>query len=233
MKIKIPLFFLLISSFAFAQQTSLSPELLNFPISPEVAKLGNFGNVPVNLFFGQLNQSINLFNGNVGDYAVPINLNYNYSGNKLEETPSIIGLGWQLNIGGAVTREVRGLPDEHPRGYYDSGVQSIMNNYINNNSIGYFDAKKLADGWIDTEIDKYNLSVNGINFSFKIGIDGTPAFFSKHDYKLQIIKNTTNPKIVDRFVLTDTNSNKYYFDQKEINEPYLDFGDFFDKNFTS
>lgn len=217
----------------YSQQTNLTPDLLSFPVSPEVAKMVTYGNVPVNLFSGQLNNTIQLFAGKQADFNVSVDLRYNYAGNRPEESPSIIGLGWQLSVGGVITREVRGLPDEHPRGYYNAAVQSILNNYFVNENMLFPDAVRFANGYYDSQVDAYHVSVNGINFSFKIGVDGTPVYLSKHNYKIDINKDLNNPNKVESFVLTDTNSNKYLFSEKEVNEPFDGYGSSFDENFMS
>lgn len=219
---------------SFGQQTSLSSDLVSFPVSPEAGRLSVYGNIPVNLFYGQLDKTTNLFNGKVGDYNLSLNLSYNYSGNRLEETPSIVGLGWQLVTGGVITREVRGLPDEHPRGYYGNGGSlrdNILAGYFNNGVISEFYATKIMEGEYDTEVDKYNLSVNGINFSFKIGLDGTAVFLSKHNYKLEIVRNSTNNLDIVKFILIDTNSNQYIFEEKETNEPLYRDDNIFNDSF--
>ena len=229
--------FLLIFVFwngAYAQQNTLNPDLLTFPVSPEAARLGTFGEIPVNLFYGRLEKNIELFTGNVGDFTLPVQLNYNYGGNRLEETPSIMGLGWQLSIGGVVSREVRGLPDEHPRGFNSAAVKGIVDNYIaTNGTITDNDANKMASGFYDGEADKYNVSVNGIRFSFKIGTDGTPAFLSMHDNKVQILRDAGNNQIIEGFILTDASANRYFFEQKEINTPFQGYSSFFEEGFPA
>jgi len=45
----------------------------------------------------------------VGGY--PINISYS-SGIGMEQQASSVGLGWTLNAGGAVTRSMRGIPDD-------------------------------------------------------------------------------------------------------------------------
>lgn len=218
--------FLLIIIFPYiirSQQmvTNLDPNLLTYPASPEAAKLQTYGNVGVNMAFGQLNHTIPLFNGVIGDFSVPINLSYNYSGNKLEETPSIIGLGWQLNIGGSISREVRALPDSYNNNYYSSSSyfkSYVWNQYFNNQTISEVDARHIAEGKYDSEPDKYSVSVNGIHFSFKIGLDGTPVFLTRHDYKIQINRKLNNSNEIESFILKDTNGNQYYFQDIETTE---------------
>ena len=85
--------FVLFLSNANAQQSNLSRDLLKFPVSPEAARLGTYGNVPVNLYTGRLNKSVELFSTKVRDFDLVLNLSYNYSGNRVEESPSIMGLG--------------------------------------------------------------------------------------------------------------------------------------------
>ncbi|MBX7052564.1 MAG: hypothetical protein K1X54_11060 [Flavobacteriales bacterium] len=42
----------------------------------------------------------------------PVSMNFNTASPKVNDIASWVGLGWSLNAGGAVTREVHGLPDE-------------------------------------------------------------------------------------------------------------------------
>lgn len=233
MKRLITILFIGVLSTLYSQQQNLNPNLITFPVSPEAARLGSFGNVPVNLFYGQLDKSIELFNGKVGDFNLPINLRYNYAGFRVEESPSMIGLGWQLSLGGVVTREVRSIPDEHPNKGYYAANRGALDSYFDTGIITDYNASRFIEGQFDTEPDKYIVSVNGIYFSFKIGLDGSPVFLSKHNYKLEIIRNPNNNLDITSFILTDTNSNKYFFENKETNESFQGGGNLFDDNFPN
>ena len=213
----------------------LDQKLITFPVSPEASRLGTYGAVPVSLYSGLLQKSINLFSTTVGDYPLSLDLSYNYSGFKVEESPSIVGLGWQMNIGGVVTREVRGLPDEHRFGYYGNTIlrENVLAGYFANGTMSAQYARKIADGVMDSEADRYRLSVNGISFSFKIGLDGTPAFLSKHNYRLQINRNPAYPLKITSFVLTDTDANSYLFDQIETNSNVTGNTSLFDDDFPN
>ena len=46
------------------------------------------------------------------DLNLPIHLSYHASGIKVNQYPTCVGLGWNLNAGGCITRVVNGIPDE-------------------------------------------------------------------------------------------------------------------------
>lgn len=79
---------------------------------PEVSGLGQYGAVPVSLFTGTPDISIPLYNIKVGSYEMPIKACYHIASVKPTSVPSSLGLGWNLNVGGYITRTVRGVYDE-------------------------------------------------------------------------------------------------------------------------
>ncbi|MDH7446929.1 hypothetical protein [Aquimarina sp. 2201CG14-23] len=222
---KILLLIVLVGFLSFSQDdTGTSGEekdvnLFSFPVSPEAGRLGTYGNVPVNLSTGQVNFQVPLHTIDARGYSWPISLSYNFKGLIYEDKPSLTGLGWLLNAGGVVTREVRGIPDEHPNGYY--GINNVngtyLNPYFSNGSISKETTQQLISGDIDGEADKYYVSVNGISFSFKVGLDKQPVFISEHNYQLQF--EWKNEYELDGFIVTDDNGIKYFFSEKEYNSP--------------
>ncbi|MEW7278451.1 hypothetical protein ABW636_07630 [Aquimarina sp. 2201CG1-2-11] len=81
------------------------------PVSPNAASLGKFGTFPVNKNLGTTNISIPLYTIKQGDIEIPISLSYNAtSGIRVNEEASWVGLGWTLNAGGAIVRNVKGQP---------------------------------------------------------------------------------------------------------------------------
>jgi YD repeat-containing protein len=86
--------------------------LTSGPSQPEFTGFSAVGTGDmVNLFSGDLQYSIPLFElpGPGGSY--PFTLSYS-SGITMDQEASWVGLGWTLNAG-AITREMRGLPDEY------------------------------------------------------------------------------------------------------------------------
>ncbi|MFT5436221.1 MAG: YD repeat-containing protein [Ulvibacter sp.] len=90
------------------------------PPSPNAASLGQYADIPVSNYTGVPNISIPLYTATSGDIQLPITLNYHGSGIKVAQEASWVGLGWSLNAGGMITRQIRGIDDFHWRGYINT-----------------------------------------------------------------------------------------------------------------
>lgn len=176
------LMFLAQSSRLFSQAVEKEGYLLPtiFSASPNAASLGIYGQIPVSLFTGTPNININLYNLKVGNFEMPINASYHLSSVMPEERPGWIGLGWNLNVGGAITRTVRGGVDEvviynapqpYSYGYYE--------NYGTLNNVPNWDSTSNIEGIVNycfnntnnthcamPEPDEFNFNVNGLSGSF-------------------------------------------------------------------
>lgn len=69
-------------------------------------------NVGVNLSTGTAHVSIPVYTMVRGGVAVPVSLEYDAKGLRIGEIEGLVGSGWQLNAGGAITRNLRDLPDD-------------------------------------------------------------------------------------------------------------------------
>ncbi len=86
--------------------------------SPEVSKFEQYMNMPVNLVSGTPQISIPIYTINYGGMNLPISLEYDASGVKVESIASSVGQNWSLNVGGVFSRIVKGAPDEgNPYGF--------------------------------------------------------------------------------------------------------------------
>jgi hypothetical protein len=98
----------------FKSLIGMAQELKNTHVispSPTAASLGRYGDTPISLYTGTPNISIPLWEMKEGSITVPVSLNYNSSGLKVDEIASWVGLGWSLNAGGVITRSIRGNDD--------------------------------------------------------------------------------------------------------------------------
>ncbi|MDB9837112.1 hypothetical protein OAC51_09480 [Flavobacteriaceae bacterium] len=103
------LFIYLVSSFYCASQEI--PKILDIK-SPDVAAIGLYGKTPVSLSRGSIDISVPIHTLKEGNIQIPISLNYNSTGVKVNQLPSSVGTNWSLQAGGIITRNIKSYPDE-------------------------------------------------------------------------------------------------------------------------
>jgi len=100
------------------------------PPSPNAASLGIYGQIPVSLFNGLPQISIPIGNIAVGETDIDISLSYHGGGVRPDDHPGWVGLGWNLNAGGSITRIVKGDADEVlPPAFSSPSPYNYYNNY--------------------------------------------------------------------------------------------------------
>ncbi|HLN52737.1 MAG TPA: hypothetical protein VK212_03445 [Lentimicrobium sp.] len=206
--------------------------------SANAASLGNFGKFYTNEYNGIPSVSIPLYEVKSGEIRVPITLNYNSKGIKVNQEASWVGLGWSLNAGGIITRKVNGIDDFKPfKGYIYSPVfpEPIAGTML----------PDYSENYIDETSDLWNLiqdAYNGIHDSepdlFYISFLGrsNELFFEKQNDEVLIAtavnqdnllyKYNTRDKsweIIDEYgwkyifstneTTTTLTSNHFYFDE--------------------
>ncbi|WP_281323317.1 hypothetical protein [Flavobacterium aestivum] len=176
------------------------------PPSPTAGELGKYGNVPVGTFTGAANISVPLITFKTKDLESPLSLFYGSNGIKVDEVASNVGLGWNLNFGGVITRTVRDKSDDTQTGVYPPDNLSTAT-----------DAEKLqfykAAGQdnADTERDIYSFNFNGNSGKFVYDKNNVPVLVNHQ--KIKIARCGTDNA---DFLLTTTNGVKYYFTEKEM-----------------
>ena len=81
--------------------------------SPEVYSFQRCHSVDVNEYIGCANVSIPLYTIKSHDIEIPISLSYHGGGIKVAEEASWVGLGWDLAVGGCISRVVVGNSNEN------------------------------------------------------------------------------------------------------------------------
>jgi hypothetical protein len=145
------------------------------PPSPNASSLGKYGEWPVSLYTGLPNISVPITTLKGRTIAVPISLSYHAAGNRVGETPSWVGLGWTLQAGGAVTRSIKGLPDEF--GYFTNAANSTNPNDYSSQPISDLEwintVVGASKGELDTQQDIYNLNALGKSYRIILKADGS------------------------------------------------------------
>ncbi|WP_165769890.1 RHS repeat domain-containing protein [Flagellimonas pacifica] len=167
------LYFIVLTVSITATAQNLAPEITNYgSVSPNSASLGKFGTFPVNYNLGAVNVNIPLYTLDSGKQQVPIGLSYNTGGIKVNDLASWVGLGWTLNAGGAIIRNVKGIPDD----FSDQGIEDLENAAFNSTNFNYiYDCWK---GLKDSQPDELILNAPGISGTFQLNPDqnGTVVF---------------------------------------------------------
>ena len=164
---------------------------LPFPYSsPEAASLGIVGNIPVSLYTGRANITVPLTEVQSGGYRLPVALSYNSSGVIPDLRPGWVGQNWSLSVGGAITRSVKGLPDETDTYGFCKSYNRLQNadwasnqNLMSTQSSPYFFGHSV--NYYDTEPDEFSFGVDGISGKFYIGSDGKFKVASEPGIKVE------------------------------------------------
>ncbi len=115
--------FTLLANFCFGQ-SNFQPRNVT-PASPDVANFAKYGSYEVSYFTGLPDISIPLYTITQNDLSVPIVLRYHASGIKVTDDAGWVGLGWSLDAGGQISRQVMGnKADEASGGYLTYGKPS-------------------------------------------------------------------------------------------------------------
>ena len=110
---------------AYAVATAQAPQLVKVtPPSPNAAAFQKYGEIPVSPYTGIPDISIPVYTVQFRDITIPITLSYHASGIKVNEESSQVGLGWAINAGGCISRNIVGLDDFVGSVYF--------NNWFNN-----------------------------------------------------------------------------------------------------
>ena len=150
--------------------------------SPNAAELGKYGKIPVSYFNGLPNISIPLTELHAKGYTLPIYLTYHAGGNKPDQHPGWVGLGWTLHAGGCINRVVHGMKDEMTR---TEAQDSNTWNYSEDPGYYYHasdyqriqvDSSVLAGTFSvtppDMDPDEFQVNFEGLNSSFFfVGVD--------------------------------------------------------------
>ena len=109
--------------FAIGNKAHTNPSMQIMQPSSVANSLGEFSEIPIDLYTGRTNINIPLFTITHNDIEVPVSLSYHGGGIKVDDECGIVGLGWTLNASGVVSRIVRGMPDE----LYQQGIVAGYN----------------------------------------------------------------------------------------------------------
>ena len=98
--------------FASSRKYSLFSEGLPLPNSPEAYSMIQYSSPQANLYRGEVSVDIPFYTYSDSDFEIPISFSYRSGGHQPNVPYGVMGLGWSLNAGGFISREIRGIADE-------------------------------------------------------------------------------------------------------------------------
>jgi YD repeat-containing protein len=206
------LFLWVCSSYLYAQTPPYTlpadPTNLNIiPPAPETWAFNKYGDYPVSRETGIPNISIPLYTITQGVLTVPITLSYHASGIKVDQKAEWVGLGWDLAVGGVVSRVVKGYPDELPDGYLNRGVPQLAD-FLPMDQTKFQTVNRMVAGEYDYEPDEFSFSLPGASGKFYLNAQGIPVIQPFSDTKIEYSLNGVH---IHTFVITTPEGIKYKF----------------------
>jgi YD repeat-containing protein len=177
----------------------------------------------VDMLTGRLQMSVPIGSLNANDITVPISIYHKGTNVKVAEGEGDLAVGWSLSAGGAVSRVVRGLPDEintaTKKGWlYNSNAANVQSfSPIANDDLSICTDEAADWNFLenligpnyqnDTEPDIFFINAPGLSAKFVFGADGLPKLLTYQD--IQITADLTNS--VTPFIVKTNNGYIYTF----------------------
>jgi YD repeat-containing protein len=179
--------------------TSYSQTLIALPPSSQSINSGKMLDEHMVNFSGVVPINIPIYTFNSGKLSHSIALTYQSDGNRVEDQAGWVGLGFSLNVGGAIIRTVRGLPDDKADGFF-SGAPSLEQTTADNNLL-----EKASHNMLDTHPDMFNYQFDGYSGRMVFDRAGSAHFIPQRNFK--VIKAQDFSTIT---IITDSGT-KYIF----------------------
>jgi YD repeat-containing protein len=194
------------------------------PPTPNGASFAKYGNTSVNTSSGLPSISIPIYTIEEDGVQVPISINYDASGIKVDDISSTVGMKWTLNAGGAVIRTVNDLDDfsdpiQNSYGWIRGSGQnlSLFDQYLNEIDADPNDYKGVVFQYNMrnriTRDDNFpdDFSYHFLNFSGDFKFKPNGNLIQSMDNGLGIVGNNGG------FDIWDSYGNSYQFDNYELN----------------
>lgn len=195
------------------------------PPSPNAQAFQSYGNEPVAMYTGTPAIDIPIYVVKCGSLTVPISLSYNYNGFNPLQDAGWVGLGWNINAGGAISRIVEGKVDSSQHTGYNYGDYSLTDSLFHGPAL---------DSFLQTA---YNTNLYHLNKSYDMAPDIFDAEFNgysgkffrvkgksyllSYDKQLKIDYAYGGPYHVLGYNITTDNGTQYFFGLTEWTTSYL------------
>lgn len=166
--------------------------------------------VNVDFYRGLPQINLPLYSMESAGLSIPISLSYKASGIKLHDYASFVGMNWNFQAGGSITRIVRGMPDEFANGYIGkNNIGAEINSDVHTPSAR---ATKIANGEWDGEPDLFMLNTPYETVSFVFDENKMPVFTQPTKMKIAMLRPNGPDDVVNiSWEVVDEKGNKFIF----------------------
>ena len=188
------------------------------------SNMGATGSVGVDLYTGMAQISVPICTLPAKQLKLPISLAYvGGKGIKVQDYASSVGLGWQLNAGGNISRVIRGFPDEQANGYLGSGQWGVVVAGELTNTTTWTAAQataltgiqsngSMSNPTADGEPDLYYVRTPFFSFEFTFDEHGNPIFSNYNGFQIKnSVFSYSSGANGASFLVIDDQGNQYYF----------------------
>lgn len=191
-----------------------------------------------NLYTGMISFNIPLYTYKDPDFELPVYMEYVSGGLKTNDPIGYLGLGWDLNAGGSVTRVINGIPDEEYLtfinglhdycfgywSYHESGNKDNEDNLFRNGVAVDVVNKPPVYNWAlqdgintETSFDIFSFNFGKHKGRFCLGPDTIYVFNANHphgEYNIEIIRGNISALFPSlEFIITTGDGYKYIFER--------------------
>ena len=210
-----------------------SPEPLR--PSTDVWETIKYGDISPSLYTGTVNVNIPFYTYKDADFEIPISFSYASNGLQPNARAGSMGMGWRLNVGGCISREIKGVPDDEygtvsfgngntitVRGFSylsDSGLTPTYTYLYASGPLGPVDAQcyytdATRSVYVDAEPDIFHFDFMGYTGSFMLDTDGYVHVFdtnvNPNSIKVEYDISFSTDKCA--FAITTGDAYRYEFD---------------------
>ena len=183
--------------------------------SAEAANLrGVSGGLPVNLFTGAVSVNLPLVQLTSRQLSLPVAMQYISNGVNVHTPSTWTGHSWRLEAGGAISRELRGLPDETPTtGYLTTGEK--VQTYTDLPEDQQADwANASVERVRDTEPDLFHYHFGGKSGKFLFDHNQKIHFIPHQDFS--VAYEYTEDNRLSQFTIVTENGTRYTFGDEDL-----------------
>ena len=175
-------------------------DIMIIPKTPEAASFDQYINTPTAAATGTINVEVPLYEIKFKEFNLPIGLTYITSGIKVNQLSNPVGIGWVLNAGGMVSRNIMGIADESSGGWYNTSYDqansckdAVLEQFYMNN----------RDPMPD--LYSYNFNNNAGRFFYKkdktllFTLQNSVQIDQKQSFEFEITDNLGNKGVFDKF----------------------------------